>query len=94
MAHFARLDENNTVLEVIVIDNDDILDENGNESEEKGIVICQTILGPNTIWRQTSYNKSFRGAFASIGMIYDPEKDIFIDINLPEIPQRRFFEHI
>ena len=94
MAHFARLDENNTVLEVVVIDNNDIIDENGNESEEKGIAICQTILGQNTIWKQTSYNKNFRDTFASIGMIYDPEKDIFIDTNLPEIPQRRFFEHI
>lgn len=94
MAHFARLDENNTVLEVIVVANNDILDENGNESEEKGIAFCRMLLGTDTTWKQTSYNGSFRGNFAGIGMLYDPEQDIFIDINLPVPEQRRFFEHL
>ena len=93
MAHFARLDENNTVVEVIVVSNDDILDEQGNESEEKGIEFCKSILGPDTIWKQTSYNHNFRGRYAGIGMIYDQEKDIFEDIY--EIPvNRTFFDHI
>ena len=33
MAHYAKLDENNVVLDVIVIDTNETLDENGNENE-------------------------------------------------------------
>ena len=35
MAHFAELDENNTVLQVIVVHNNELLDTSGNESEAK-----------------------------------------------------------
>lgn len=103
MAHFAKLDENNKVLEVIVISNNDMLDENGNESEEKGIEFCRMLHGPNTTWKQTSYNGSFRGILAGIGMTYDIENDIFIDTiaeavlgqsAVTEEPSRRFFEHL
>ena len=34
MAHFAKLDANNIVLEVHVVDNDKLLDENNVEREE------------------------------------------------------------
>ena len=37
MAHFARLDENNQVVEVVVVSNDDILDEDDNENEQVGM---------------------------------------------------------
>ena len=45
MAHFAELDQNNVVTQVIVISNDDILDENGNESEQVGIQFCKNLYG-------------------------------------------------
>ena len=54
MAHFAQLDENNIVLQVNVISNGDILDENGNESEEMGIQLCKDLVGQDTKWVQTS----------------------------------------
>jgi hypothetical protein len=76
MAHFAKLDNDNTVLQVIVVDNNDILDENGNESEEVGINFCTQLLGG--IWKQTSYNATFRKNYAGIGFTYDAEKDAFI----------------
>ena len=43
MAHFAEIDSNldNVVLRVLVIGNDDILDENGEESEALGIAFCK-----------------------------------------------------
>lgn len=103
MAHFAKLDENNIVIEVIVVNNSDIIDENGQESEQKGIEFCQMLHGLNTVWRQTSYNSNFRGIFAGIGMQYDSEQDIFIDPNVPTglnptitipVSTRRFFEHL
>jgi len=78
MAHFAQLDENNIVLQVIVVSNQDIIDENGVESEQLGIEFCKNLLGNNTNWVQTSYNKKFREKYAGIGDLYDSENDIFI----------------
>ena len=77
MAHFARLDENNRVTEVIVVNNDVII-ENGIESEEKGINFCKNLYGNDTVWKQTSYNKHFRKHFAGIGFTYDENLDAFI----------------
>lgn len=78
MAHFAELDENSNVLRVIVINNGDILDEYGNESEDIGIELCKKMFGDNTIWKQTSYNHKFRKGYASFGMVYIPEIDCFL----------------
>lgn len=80
MAHFARLDENNNVIQVIVVDNKALLDENGQENEELGIKFCQQLLGENTRWVQTSYNSSFRNRFAGTGSYYDPVRDVFTEM--------------
>jgi hypothetical protein len=76
MAHFAELDENNVVLRVIVVHNNELLDENGNESEQKGIDFCVAHYGGT--WIQTSYNGTIRKNYAGIGFIYDPIADVFI----------------
>lgn len=76
MAHFAELDETNVVKQVIVVHNNELLDENGNESEAKGIAFCQSLFGGN--WIQTSYSNRIRKNYAGIGMIYDPIRDAFI----------------
>jgi hypothetical protein len=78
MAHFAQLDENNVVLQVIVVSNNDILDENGMEDESIGIAFCKNLLGEDTQWVQTSYNGKTRGGFAGVGGSYDPVADVFI----------------
>jgi hypothetical protein len=75
MAHFAQL-ENNIVKQVIVVSNQDIIDENGQESEEKGIAFCSHLLGGN--WKQTSYNGNFRKNYAGIDYTYDESRDAFI----------------
>lgn len=79
MAHFAQLDENNLVLQVVVVSNNDCLDESGNESEKVGIEFCKTLFGENTIWKQTSYNANFRKNYAGIGFKYDGKFDAFIE---------------
>lgn len=76
MAHFAQLDENNKVLQVIVVANEELM-ENGAESEHKGIAFCKTLLGADTSWVQTSYNANFRKHYAGIGFTYDPIADHF-----------------
>ena len=75
MAHFAKL-ENNVVKQVIVVSNQDILDEQGQESEEKGIAFCSNLLGGT--WKQTSYNGKIRKNYAGIGYTYDEGRDAFI----------------
>ncbi len=75
MAHFAQL-ENNIVTKVIVVANETIVAENGQESEQKGIDFCSNLLGGT--WIQTSYNSNIRKNFAGIGYIYDKGRDAFI----------------
>ena len=75
MAHFAKL-ENNVVTQVIVVSNQDILDEQGQESEQKGIDFCSNLLGGT--WKQTSYNAKIRKNYAGIGYTYDEGRDAFI----------------
>ncbi len=76
MAHFAQLDENNLVTQVIVVANEELL-LNGVENETKGIMFCKSLLGDDTRWVQTSYNGNIRKNYAGIGYTYDPVADHF-----------------
>ena len=76
MAHFAKLDENNVVVDVLVVSNNEIL-VNGVENEAKGIEFLTNLLGHSN-WKQTSYNTKFRKNYASIGSTYDAQRDAFI----------------
>lgn len=80
MAHFAQLDDDNVVINVIAVANQELLSESGEELEAKGIIFCQTLFGNATKWKQTSYNGAFRKNYAGIGYVYDPSRDAFIDI--------------
>ena len=70
MAHFAKLDANNLVTQVIVVANEDTADSSGVETESIGVAFCQKLLGASTTWKQTSYNGNFRGNYAGIGYTY------------------------
>jgi len=76
MAHFAELDQNNTVKRVIVVHNNELLDADGNEVEQNGINFCQALFGGT--WVQTSYNGNFRKNFAGTGFTFDADRDAFI----------------
>ena len=78
MANFARIDENNVVLTVIVVPDSILLREDGSEDEEKGIEFCKMLMGPQTNWKQTSYNNNMRVRYAGIGGVYNPELDAFL----------------
>lgn len=67
MAHFAKIDENNKVVEVLVVP--DAEEHRGNEYLNE--------LGLIGTWIQTSYNANIRDKYAGIGDIYDPVADIF-----------------
>lgn len=78
MAHFAKLDSNNVVEQVIVVNNAVLLDSEGNESEQLGIDFCKSLYGQDTTWIQTSYNGNIRFRYAGVGMTYDSANNVFI----------------
>lgn len=81
MAHFAKVNTEGVVEEVIVVDNNDILDSNGEEQESIGQEYLRGVFGEiSGNWVQTSYNGSFRSYYASIGGTYDTTLDMFIPI--------------
>ena len=68
MAHFAELDDNNTVLRVVVVSD---------EHEHRGEEYLRDDCGLGGRWIQTSYNHKIRKRFAGQGMIYDAVADVF-----------------
>ena len=76
MAHFAKLDENNVVTQVIVVDNKDCADASGVEKEYIGAAFCERLFGGT--WKQTSYNGTFRKNYAGIGFTYNADIDAFV----------------
>ena len=78
MAHFAKLNENNIVEQVIVVADSDCLDADNNESESVGVAFCVALLGGT--WKQTSYNNNIRKQFASINSTYDASADEFVTL--------------
>lgn len=76
MAHFAKLDENNVVTQVIVVDNKDTSDAAGVEKESIGAAFCERLFGGT--WKQTSYNANMRKNYAGIGFTYNADIDAFV----------------
>lgn len=72
MAHFAQLDENNKVVQVLVVSNDDIQNLPFPESEAVGVEFLNSFLPPAT-YKQTSYNNNFRMLYAGIGYTFMPD---------------------
>lgn len=68
MAHFAKI-EDGVVRQVIVVNNEVLLNENGTEQESIGAAFCHDTFGG--VWVQTSYNGNFRGKYAGSGDIWD-----------------------
>ena len=89
MANFAKLNENNVVVQIDYVNNVVILDENGVEQESIGVNFLRNLYKePNANWIQTSFNTKLgthsnggiplRMNYASMGGTYDPVKNIFI----------------
>ena len=63
MSHFAKLDNNNIVTEIIVSEKD---------------FINSGAVGDEFLWVQTSYNNNFRGNYAGIGYTWDEVNKVFL----------------
>ena len=78
MAHFAKINSDNIVVQVIKVNNNELLVD-GNESEAQGIKFLNaTYKVDNITWKQTSYNGNIRKNFAGVGYTYDETRDAFI----------------
>ena len=88
MANFAKISEENEVLNVVTLDNKDMLNAEGVEDESVGQAYLQQHNNwPSHLWIQTSYNTvknthklggtPFRGNYAGIGHTWDSENQIF-----------------
>lgn len=75
MAHFAKLDKNNFVIEVHCVANEALDSQN---EEASGIAFLTEWSGGYTNWKQTSYNNKIRKRYAGIGYSYDAVNDVFI----------------
>ena len=78
MAHYAELNDNNEVINILYIPNDQIKDDDGIEVEEKGISYLKQNHGEHRVWIQTSIFGNFRNKSAVIGDTYRKDLDMFI----------------
>jgi hypothetical protein len=69
MSHFAQIDNNNIVLQVLVVPD---------SQEHRGQQYLANDLNLGGVWIQTSYNNRIRKNYAGIGYKYDEELDAFI----------------
>jgi hypothetical protein len=76
MAHFAQINESNQVIQVIVVANSDCMDLDFPESEPVGQTFLAS-LGLDGVWKQTSYNATFRTRYAGIASVYIEDEDMF-----------------
>jgi|SRR5210317_813484 len=86
MAHFSKIGLNSKVIDVVVVNDNELLDADGNESEKNGIDFLTKLTGWS-IWKQTSYNTRggvhllggtpFRKNYGGVGSIYDEDRDAF-----------------
>ena len=78
MANFAKLNDQNIVIDVNAVANAVIDDLPFPESEPVGVAFLTEWSGGYTNWKQTSYNANFRKNLAGIGYTYDAVLDAFI----------------
>jgi hypothetical protein len=83
MAHFAQLDDNNIVQQVIVI-SDDVVPDPAPDNEQAGVDFITNVLSLSGVWKQTSYHANFRGKYAGIGDRYDADLDEFVTPTIEE----------
>ena len=75
MAHYARINDDNRVTDIIVVSDYDCLDSKGKESEAVGAKYCKKLFGGK--WIKVSYSGSIRGMYPPIGGYYDAKLDRF-----------------
>jgi hypothetical protein len=78
MGYFAKLDNDNNVIDMVSVDNEVMNNLPFPESEPLGVAFLTEWSGGYTNWKQTSYNRNFRKNYACVGCVYDKTLDAFI----------------
>ena len=78
MAYFSKFGAGNIVEQIISINNSVITDDNGVEQEQLGVDFINHLYKTNDVWKQTSYNSSFRKRYAGVGYSYDEQRNVFL----------------
>ena len=79
MAHFAEVNSYGLVLRVVVIDNNDVNANGGDQSSGAEEAVKKIVpFTSGSRWIQTSYNNNFRKQYAGIGYTFDSAKNKFI----------------
>ena len=78
MAHYAKINDDNVVERVEVLDDFYEWSDTGELDENRAVATLKKFFGDNTTWKKTSYNNNIRGKFAGVGDVYDPSLDKFI----------------
>ena len=73
MAHYAQVNSDKVVVQVLVMDND----MEANDGEQACIDWLQANVHSDA-WVKTSYNNNIRKQYAGVGYTYDSSKDKFI----------------
>jgi len=76
MAHYAWLDQNNTVINVTVGVDENVIQQDIGGSTEAWEAFYSEATGYNV--KRTSYNNKIRKQYAGIGYKYDAVNDVFI----------------
>ena len=101
MAHFAKINEDNKVLQVLTLNNSDMLNANEVEDETIGQKYLEKHNNwPSHLWIQTSYNTfnnqhklggtPLRGNYAGIGFEWDKDNNMFF----PKKPYASWVKHL
>lgn len=90
MAHFASINSDKIIRRVVVVSNDDVAANGGDQSTqaEEYVKTVVPLTKDEVRWVQTSYNSNFRQHFAAIGGRYDEDADMFI--SAPSFPSWTF----
>ena len=84
MAHFAQLN-GDTVIQIIVVNNEVLENKDFPDSEPLGIAFCQSLFGADTQWAQTSYSGAFQGKYACVGDTFDGTNFISPEVLTPPV---------
>lgn len=93
MAYFAKLDQHDIVLQILVVDDDLLLSPDGTEDESIGVTFLKEVAGSDFDYVQTWIDGQYRGEYASIDGNYNRELGVFEPPVNPELQLRPAPDH-
>ena len=83
MAHFALLNDQSQVVDVVVVSDIDMIGPDGMADEETGRLFLERLTGEAN-WKQSAQDGSIRARGAVIGAHYDAGHDVFTSVPIED----------